>query len=80
LPGGGGVSGQIHPNKALFHIFIVWLKQILPDKFIWFQMRRTIFLLHFNQYFFRVGHCPGGWGHLKNEDLEHFLGPASTFI
>jgi hypothetical protein len=60
---------EVAKSIQIKHIFIVWLKQILSDTFIWFHMSRIIFVLHFNQYFVTVGHCPGGWGHLKNEDL-----------
>jgi hypothetical protein len=53
--------------KDFPYFFIVWLKENLSDTFIWFQICRIIFVLHFNTYFVTVGHCPGRVGTTKNE-------------
>jgi hypothetical protein len=60
------VGGGVGVTKIQKNVFIVLIKKILPDTFIWFDMCRIIFVLHLNPYFLTVDHCPGGWGYLKD--------------
>jgi hypothetical protein len=66
------VSPPIENGQGRVIFFIVQLKNIFPYTFILFYMRRIIFVLHLNPYFVTVGHCPGGWGHLKMRILSIF--------